>query len=102
MLLFQSEDSPIGMLSSSQISLIVSILCVGGCLGTVVFGFLCDVLGRKLSMLMAAIPQIAANVFLIIGTDFYFICAARLLFGFAAGGVFIIVPIFVSEISHER
>lgn len=102
MLLFQSEESPIGVLSSNQLSLIVSILCIGGCVGTVISGFLCDILGRKIGLLVAAIPQIVANVFLIIGTHYYYIIAARFLFGLAAGGVFIIIPIFVSEISHER
>lgn len=102
MLLFQSEASPIGMMNSDQISLIVSLLCIGGTVGTILFGLCSDVWGRKTMLLLIAIPQIVANVLLIVGTNSYYIYAARFLFGLAGGGGFIVVPIFVSEIAHER
>lgn len=53
-------------------------------------------------LLLTAIPQVIANILLLVGTNYYYIYAARFLFGLAGGGGFILVPIFVSEISHER
>lgn len=99
---FQSKDSPIGVITAEEASLIVSSLCIGGFVGTLVFGLLADLFGRKWTLLVLAVPQIAANVLLAIGTSAYYVYAARILFGLAGGGVFTLVPIFVSEISHER
>lgn len=100
--LFQSEDSPIGIITSQQTSLIASLLCIGGTAGTIIFGVCSDVFGRKYMLLLTAIPQVIANILLLVGTNYYYIYAARFLFGLAGGGGFILVPIFVSEISHER
>lgn len=97
-----TEASPIGIMSSDQISLIASILCIGGVVGTIIFGFIVDVFGRKFVMICIAIPQILANILLIIGNHYYYIYCARFMFGLAAGGVYIMVPIFVSEIAIER
>lgn len=100
--LFQSEKSPIGIMSSDQISWIASTLCIGGVVGTIIFGSIVDVWGRKRVMICMAIPQLVANILLIVGTNHYYIYVARILFGAAAGGVFLMVPIYVSEISFER
>lgn len=102
MLLYSSEDSPIGMLNSHQSSLIVSLLCIGGTAGTIIFGFLADVFGRKWMLLLIAVPQLVANLLILIGTNYYFMFTARFLFGLAGGGCYVLVPMFVSEISHER
>lgn len=71
-------------------------------MGTIIFGCIVDIFGRKIVMISIAIPQIAANILVLIGTHYYYIYVARFLFGLAAGGVFIMVPIFVSEITYER
>lgn len=102
MLLFQTEESPIGILNSDQVSLIASILCIGGTVGTIVFGCIVDHWGRKTTMILIAIPQLAANILVLVGTSYYYIYVARFWFGFAAAGVYIMVPIFVAEISQER
>lgn len=102
MLLFQSEASPIGMVTSNQASLIVSLLCIGGVLGTLIFGILSDVWGRKAMLLLLTIPQFVANVLILVGTNINCIYGARFLFGLSGGGAFLLIPIFISEISHER
>lgn len=53
-------------------------------------------------LILMAIPQLIANVLLLVGTNYLYIYAARFLFGLAGGGCFIVVPMFVSEITHER
>lgn len=102
LLLFQSESSPIGMLTPQQNSLIVSLLCIGGTAGTILFGVGSDIYGRKLMLILMATPQLIANVLLITGTNVSYIYAARFLFGLAGGGCFIVLPMFVSEITQER
>lgn len=99
---FQTEDSPIGMITSSEAAFIVSSMCIGGLVGSLIFGILCDLLGRKWTLVCSAIPQIIGNLLVVFGTNTYYIYASRLLFGFAGGAVFTVLPIFVSEISRER
>lgn len=90
------------MVSPNEASLIVSLLCIGGVIGTLICGILSDVWGRKAMLLLIAIPQLIANVLVLVGTNIYYIYGARFLFGLAGGGVYLLIPIFISEISHER
>lgn len=99
---FQSDGSPIGKITSEEVALIVSIVCVGGVVGTLLFGFLADWCGRKRTLLCMALPQLAANVLLVVGTIPIHVYLARLLIGLSGGGVFAILPIYVAEISQER
>lgn len=102
MLLFQSENSPVGELTTAQISLIVSLMCLGGVVGTSLFGIMAEKWGRKWTLIWIAVPQILGGILLIYGTNSNYIYAARLLFGLAGGGLFSVGPIFVAEISHEK
>lgn len=99
---FQTKDSPVGRISPAEASLMVSSISIGILFGTLFYGFLADRCGRKWPLLGIAVPQIAANAFLIVGTHPYFVYASRLLTGFACGGVLNVLPNFVSEISQER
>lgn len=100
--LFQSEDSPIGQLETHQISLIASLLCAGGVLGTFFFGWITDIWGRKLVLFVVALPQMLGLLLLAIGDNCYYVYASRVLLGFGGGGVSILIPVFVAEISSER
>lgn len=57
-LALQSKDSPLqsGPLTTSEISWVGSILCIGGICGNMFFAWLSDKLGRKVSMLLAVLP----------------------------------------------
>ena len=76
--------------------------CLGGFLGTILFGLIIDKCGRKATILMIALPQMVANVLIAYGTHPYYVYAARMLFGLSSGGLFTAIPTFVTEISHER
>lgn len=99
---FQTDDSPIGRISQSEAALIVSSLCVGGLLGSIIFGFLADWCGRKKTIVWMALPQILASLLLLFGTHPHYVYMARFFYGLSGGGVFTVLPIFVSEISQER
>lgn len=100
--LFQSEDSPIGRLSTDQISLIASLLCAGAVVGTCFFGWISDIWGRKLVLFVVALPQMLGLLLLAIGDNCYYVYASRVLLGFGGGGVSILIPVFVAEISSEK
>lgn len=100
--LFQSEDSPIGRLETHQISLIASLLCAGGVLGTFFFGWIADIWGRKLVLFLVALPQMLGLLLLAIGDHCNYVYASRVLLGFGGGGISILIPVFVAEISSEK
>lgn len=60
--MLQSELTPMdsGPISTEEISWIVSIFCMGGFLGTIVFGVFANAVGRKTYMCMLAVPQIVS------------------------------------------
>lgn len=102
--LLQSSDSPLecGSISISDASIIGSILTVGGFAGTLIFGYASDEIGRKKSILLTALPQIIGWIFMYFAESAALLIIFRLLAGAAAGGIFTIVPVFVSEISEDR
>lgn len=100
--LFQTPQSPVGQLGTDQISLIASLLCAGGVLGTFFYGWISDIWGRKIVLFFAAVPQMIGLLLLAIGDHCYYIYASRVLLGFGGGGVSILVPVFIAEISSEK
>lgn len=62
-LLLMSDESPLssGSLSLWQVSWIGSILCVGGAVGQMVFGYLADAFGRKMGLGLAFVPSVVSN-----------------------------------------
>lgn len=99
---FQSDNSPIGRISPAQGGLVVSMLFVGSVLGTFIFGYLAERFGRKWPLMGLTVPHIVANVLLIIGTHPYHVFVSRFLIGLACGGIFSVIPVFVSEIAFKK
>jgi MFS family permease len=123
-----SADSPLesGPLTPSQASWIGAFLCVGGFTGTIIFGWLADVLGRKLSTLILAFPEMVSRIqqsffmrctsclsiilfffqlswlLIIFSKDASYFIASRFFSGFGGGGAFVMIPMFVAEISEDR
>lgn len=51
-----------GPLNTVQISWLVSLFCLGGFLGTILFGILINLIGRKTYLCLLAVPQIVWNI----------------------------------------
>lgn len=69
-LLLQSDElTPLssGALTKDEMSWIASILCIGGFLGTIIFGLLADILGRKYVLCFQGIPSIVRKIRFIFG-----------------------------------
>lgn len=100
--LFQTEASPVGVLNAEQISLTASLLAAGGCIGTFLFGAFANYWGRKPVLIALAVPQLVCMTLIAVGSNYIYIYVARLLSGIAAGGIYIIIPIFVNEIASDK
>jgi MFS family permease len=99
-----SIDTPLasGPLTPSQASWVGAFLCVGGLSGTVIFGWLSNMLSRKFLLLLLAVPEAISWLLIIVSTDAGHFFASRFFSGMGGGGLFILIPIFVNEISVDR
>lgn len=61
----QSDQSPLpkGPLTTDEISWFVSCFCIGGLLGTVLFGTIVNVVGRKTYCCLLAVPMIVSVIY---------------------------------------
>lgn len=66
-----SSDAPLddGPLTMKQASWVGAFLCIGGISGTLLFGYLIDIIGRKRSLILLAFPQ--TIIFIVFLENFY-------------------------------
>lgn len=65
--LYQSEDSPLmrAPMTNEEVSWITSYLCIGGFVGSLVFGHLADRFGRKSALIVAGLPQMVNSIIIV-------------------------------------
>ncbi|GAB0091271.1 hypothetical protein DMENIID0001_060900 [Sergentomyia squamirostris] len=102
-LLLLSDDSPleVGPVTKADTSLFSSILYIGGMMGTLIFGWLADRIGRKWSLYLGTLLQIPAHLLIAFATGLTHLYVSRILSGLAAGASFVVTPIYVSEIAEN-
>lgn len=99
-----SEDTPLpdGPISVDEASRITAIFYLSGCVGSIIFGRLADYIGRKWTIILGAIPQICANILIILAKNGTHLLISRALSGIASSAHFILVPVFLSEIAETK
>lgn len=75
---------------------------LGAMLGCPVTAGLVDKLGRKNMMLIMTIPTLIGWAMIIWAESVVWVCAGRLLTGFASGSYSVIVPLYTSEIAEKE
>lgn len=102
--LLKSTGSPLesGAISNNEGSLIGSTLTIGGVLGTLIFGYIANTIGRKKSIFLIAFPQIIGWILMYFAQSAIMLIIFRFLAGVAAGGVLTVISCFISEISETR
>lgn len=61
--LLTSSESPLpsGKIDMEEASWIASLICVGGVIGNVIFGYVADKFGRKVPLILISIPMIVSD-----------------------------------------
>ncbi|XP_065372328.1 facilitated trehalose transporter Tret1-like [Calliphora vicina] len=96
----QSDNSPTNfVVSVEQVSWIGSLFGLGSLTGNIVFGFLLNRIGRKWCMYLIVMPNMTAWILIFFSKSYIYLYVARFLTGTTGGGMFVVVPIFISEIS---
>ncbi|XP_060879988.1 facilitated trehalose transporter Tret1-like [Metopolophium dirhodum] len=90
------------VISNENLAWIGACMPLGAMLGCPVTAGLVDKLGRKNMMIMLCIPTLVGWAMMIWAESVAWICAGRLLTGFASGSLSVIVPLYTSEIAEKE
>ncbi|XP_055595369.1 facilitated trehalose transporter Tret1-like [Uranotaenia lowii] len=102
--LLLSDETPLltGRINASEAGWIGSIGTIGCVLAVLICGWVAEIAGRKAALMLIGIAQLASWVVVLFAQDLTMIYTFRILGGFAGGGTFSVIPLFVSEISEDK
>ena len=96
----ESNESEIKV-SSTEASWIASLLHVGAIFGYMLYPYMIDSIGRKNTLLLLIIPQLASWILTIFAKDVYSLYAARIICGLGYCAGYAVQGIYISEISSK-
>lgn len=99
-----SDDTPFhdGPLTIDQVSWVGSIAAIGALFGSSISGCITSRLGSKISALLLTIPGFSFWMIIIFTKSYKFLLIARFLSGYAGGGIFTTIILFIAEISNDE
>ncbi|CAH0555873.1 unnamed protein product [Brassicogethes aeneus] len=86
---------------SAEITWLGALMSLGAIFGPIIFGFLVNKIGRKWSILILAPPFILCYGLLAFSANMTCFLLARLVVGLGVGGVFTVLPMYLSEIATD-
>lgn len=89
-------------LDDVQASWFGSIVTVGAALGGLLGGWLVGRIGRKLTIMFCSLPFVFGFTIIIAAQNIWMLYIGRVLTGFASGVTSLVVPLYISEISHQK
>ncbi|KAM3868013.1 solute carrier family 2, facilitated glucose transporter member 8 [Diretmus argenteus] len=99
--LSQISDSRL-RLDGAQASWFGSIVTVGAAVGGLLGGWMVEKIGRKLSLMFCALPFVFGFTVIVAAQNVWMLYLGRALTGLASGVTSLVVPLYISEMAHER
>ncbi|XP_033174049.1 facilitated trehalose transporter Tret1 [Drosophila mauritiana] len=99
-----SEKSPLdtGPLTPTDQGWVASNICLGGLVGTFLFTWLADRIGRKWCLMWMALPNLVGWVIIPFARKPMHLIIARFIGGAAGGGCFTVIPIYIAELASDN
>ncbi|XP_064541819.1 facilitated trehalose transporter Tret1-like [Drosophila montana] len=99
----QTLDSPLGVpLGVNEVSWVGSALGLGSVTGNILSGLFLHRIGGKMCLLFMALPHTCLWVLVYFAQSVEFLIVGRFLAGITGGGIYLIHPLFLSEISDPN
>uniref|UniRef100_A0A8C5DZ20 Solute carrier family 2, facilitated glucose transporter member 8 n=1 Tax=Gouania willdenowi TaxID=441366 RepID=A0A8C5DZ20_GOUWI len=95
-------DDPHLRLNDDQASWFGSIVTLGAMVGGLLAGWMVERIGRKLSLMFSSLPFVFGFTIIIAARSVWMLYLGRALTGFASGIASLVVPLYISEMAHER
>ncbi|XP_037536112.1 solute carrier family 2, facilitated glucose transporter member 8 [Nematolebias whitei] len=89
-------------LNDDQASWFGSIVTVGAAVGGLLGGWMVEKIGRKLSLMLCALPFVFGFTIIIAAQNIWMFYVGRVLTGLASGVTSLVVPLYISETAHEK
>ncbi|XP_040819470.1 solute carrier family 2, facilitated glucose transporter member 8 isoform X1 [Ochotona curzoniae] len=96
----QRAGPPAPRLDEQEASWFGAIVTLGAAAGGVLGGALVDRVGRKLSLLLCAVPFVLGFAVITAAQDVWMLLGGRLLTGLACGVASLVAPVYISEIAY--
>uniref|UniRef100_A0A182MN01 Major facilitator superfamily (MFS) profile domain-containing protein n=1 Tax=Anopheles culicifacies TaxID=139723 RepID=A0A182MN01_9DIPT len=91
-----------GPVTVEQGSWIGSILCLGALFGAFLYGYLVEKIGIKRTLQALVIPHTAFWIITYVATSVHQLYLARFLAGLTGGGIIVVFPLFIADISDKK
>ncbi|XP_015184903.1 PREDICTED: facilitated trehalose transporter Tret1-like [Polistes dominula] len=88
--------------TSDDASWIASFYLLGSIPGNIIAAFIVDWLGRKSSLLIAALPLTIGWILIIVAWNPYILYASRFISGIGQGIVYVVCPMYIGEIADKE
>ncbi|XP_075041794.1 solute carrier family 2, facilitated glucose transporter member 8 [Mixophyes fleayi] len=98
----KNADDPRLVLDKETASWFGSIVTIGAAVGGIFGGWIVDRIGRKLSLMLCAVPFVLGFMLIISAQSIWMLLCGRVLTGLASGVTSLVVPVYISETSHSR
>uniref|UniRef100_A0A3B5ATW2 Solute carrier family 2, facilitated glucose transporter member 8 n=1 Tax=Stegastes partitus TaxID=144197 RepID=A0A3B5ATW2_9TELE len=89
-------------LDAVQASWFGSVVTVGAALGGLLGGWMVEKVGRKLSLMFCSLPFVFGFAIIVAAQNVWMLYVGRVLTGVASGVTSLVVPLYISEMAHER
>ncbi|KAM4617108.1 solute carrier family 2, facilitated glucose transporter member 8 [Polymixia lowei] len=89
-------------LNDTQASWFGSIVTVGAAAGGLLGGWMVEKIGRKLSLMFCSLPFVFGFTVIVAAQNVWMLYLGRVLTGLASGVTSLVVPLYISEMAHER
>ncbi|KAG5881448.1 hypothetical protein JTB14_037666 [Gonioctena quinquepunctata] len=97
-----TSDTPfVYPISAEQSSWISSLVTLGAAIGSFIFGYLADKVGRRYSILLMGVPFLVSYALMASVETVEAFYAARVITGLVVGGCFAVLPLYFCEISSK-